>query len=161
MRTTGRAPFDGRMPDTTGAEGSFALDAKTEALLHLAVLIALGASHPAYRQVVDDGRAAGAAVDDLVAVLTTVASHVGGADTVAAAPAIAEAIGYDLDACLGAPARHRPAAPTRPDDDLLPGHGDAHSFLRIDQVIVVVEPEVDAHHVDASGEPAGERRVVR
>ena len=78
MRTTGRAPFDGRMPDTTGAEGSFALDAKTEALLHLAVLIALGASHPAYRQVVDDGRAAGAAVDDLVAVLTTVASHVGG-----------------------------------------------------------------------------------
>src|SRR5450432_399877 len=38
---------------------------------------------------------------------------------------------------------------------LLPGHGDADEFLRLDQVVVVVVAEVDLHEVDLAVELAG------
>jgi hypothetical protein len=43
---------------------------------------------------------------------------------------------------------------------LLPGHGDADEFLRVDQVVVVVFAEVDLHEVDLAIELAGTAGVV-
>ena len=42
----------------------------------------------------------------------------------------------------------------------LPGHCDAHAFLGVDEVVVIVAAEVDLHPVDLSGEPAALGGVV-
>src|SRR6476659_7444754 len=43
---------------------------------------------------------------------------------------------------------------------LLPGHGDAEAFLRVDEVIVVVVAEIDLHPMNLAPETARSRRVV-
>jgi hypothetical protein len=75
-------------------------DARTEALLRLAALVAIDARSSSYRAVVADALRAGARMEDLFAVLTAVASEVGSARVVAAAPCIALAAGYDVEADL-------------------------------------------------------------
>jgi hypothetical protein len=35
----------------------------------------------------------------------------------------------------------------------LPGHGDAESFLGVDEVVVIVGAEIDLYPVDLAGEP--------
>jgi 4-carboxymuconolactone decarboxylase len=81
------------------------LDARTHAMLRLAALVAVGAPASSYRTVVQESLRNGARLDDLLGVLMAVADTVGTARVVAAAPAIALAAGYDVEAAL----EHHPA----------------------------------------------------
>lgn len=87
-----------------GLEGATAdlprLDARTEALLRIAALVALDAPPSSFRTEVDDALRAGARITDLLALLVAVAGAVGSARVVSAAPRIALAAGYDVEAAL-------------------------------------------------------------
>jgi 4-carboxymuconolactone decarboxylase len=76
------------------------LDERAAALAWLAVLVALRASPASYRTCVDRALAVGATVDDVIDTLKVVASRVGLARVVAAAPGLALALGYDIDSAL-------------------------------------------------------------
>lgn len=76
------------------------LDARTEALLQIGALIALDAPSSSYRPVVEAAQRAGARLEELLAVLVAVAGAVGSARVVSAAPKIALAAGYDVEAAL-------------------------------------------------------------
>ncbi len=82
------------LPPATG------LDARTYALVRLSVLICLDAPEVSYQSVVTLALAAGATNDDIVDTLKAVAAIVGCSRLVAAAAALALAIGYDIDAAL-------------------------------------------------------------
>ncbi len=82
------------------ALGGPCLDARTDALVRIGVLIALDAPPSSYRSAVEEAQRAGARLDDLLAVLTSVAGVVGSARVVSAAPRIALAAGYDIEAAL-------------------------------------------------------------
>lgn len=79
------------------------LDARTTALTRLAALVALRAAPDAYRRAGREALDAGATVDDVLGTLTAVAGTVGLARVVSAAPGLALAVGYDLDAALEGP----------------------------------------------------------
>ncbi len=81
---------------------------QTDALLRVAALVAVGAPASAYRSVVQDALRNGARLDDLLGVLVAVSDTVGTPRVVAAAPAIALAAGYDVEAALEHPAAARP-----------------------------------------------------
>ena len=83
------------------------LDDRTAALTRLAGLIAMSSSTASYQSCVADAIAAGAADDEIVAVLVGVAPVVGTARVVAAAEDIAVALGYDLDAAFEGDAHGR------------------------------------------------------
>jgi 4-carboxymuconolactone decarboxylase len=91
-------------------------DALTDSLLRMSALIALDAPASSYREVVDETLSAGARLDDLLAVLISVAATVGSARVVSAAPKIALAAGYDIEASLERfdPAGMRPRSPSVP-----------------------------------------------
>jgi hypothetical protein len=72
----------------------------TEALLRIGALIAIDAPASSYRSAVASAQRVGARLDDLLAVLVAVADVVGSARVVAAAPKIALAAGYDVEAAL-------------------------------------------------------------
>ncbi len=74
-----------------------ALPADTSALVHLAAMLACGGSTTSLRWAVELASQAGAEDDEIVEVLVTVASIVGSARVVAAAPRLALAIGYDIE----------------------------------------------------------------
>lgn len=78
------------------------LDPKTHALVRLGALIALDAAPASYQWNVGMALAAGATIDEVVGVLIAVAPTVGLARAVSAAPELALAIGYDVDAALEA-----------------------------------------------------------
>jgi 4-carboxymuconolactone decarboxylase len=78
------------------------LDERTAALARLAALVALRAAPASYRRCVDLAVAAGASIDDVVDTLKVVAPSVGLARVVSAAPGLALAVGYDIDAALEA-----------------------------------------------------------
>ena len=78
------------------------IDAKTSALVRLGALIALDAPVVSYQSCITMALAAGATADDIVDTLMAVAPIAGGVRVVAAAPALALAIGYDIDAALEA-----------------------------------------------------------
>jgi alkylhydroperoxidase/carboxymuconolactone decarboxylase family protein YurZ len=78
----------------------YGLDERTAALARLATLIALDAPPASYRRTVHLALAAGASVDDVIDTLVVVARTVGLARVVAAAPRLARAAGYDVDAAL-------------------------------------------------------------
>jgi len=73
------------------------LDPKAHALVRLAALIALGASYVSYGWAVDAALGAGATADEIVGTLIAVAPITGLAQVVAATPAVARSLGYDLD----------------------------------------------------------------
>ena len=73
-----------------------ALEPRAEALVHIGALIALAAS-PAIPRAVEDALEAGATPDDVIAALIAVSTTVGEARLVASTPAVALALGYDLD----------------------------------------------------------------
>ena len=73
-----------------------ALPAFTAALVHLAALLAVGASTTSLRWAVERALHEGACDEEIVEVLATVAAAVGTARVVAAAPRLALAIGYDI-----------------------------------------------------------------
>lgn len=78
------------------------LDAKTHALARLGALIALDAAPASYQWNIGMALAAGASPQEIVGVLIAVAPTVGLARVVSAAPELALAIGYDVDAALEA-----------------------------------------------------------
>jgi len=77
-----------------------ALDARMRAMLDLAVLIALDGPATAFATTAGIAMAAGVTEDELVEILISAAPIVGTAHVVAAAPKLALAIGYDVDAAL-------------------------------------------------------------
>jgi alkylhydroperoxidase/carboxymuconolactone decarboxylase family protein YurZ len=78
------------------------LDPKTHALVTLAALLAADAAPASYHCSVERALAAGASVDEIVGTLVAVAPRVGLARVVSAAPELALALGYDVDAALEA-----------------------------------------------------------
>ena len=86
--------------DTIGASH---LDPKTHALLRLAASLAVDAAPSSYQAITDKAQAAGATVDEIVGCLIAVAPTIGLARVVSAAPGLALALGYDVDAALEAP----------------------------------------------------------
>jgi alkylhydroperoxidase/carboxymuconolactone decarboxylase family protein YurZ len=76
------------------------LDAKSCALVRLGVLVALDAPCVSYQWGVQWALAAGATADEIVGTLMAVAPLAGVARVVAAAPEVALALGYDVDAAL-------------------------------------------------------------
>jgi alkylhydroperoxidase/carboxymuconolactone decarboxylase family protein YurZ len=76
------------------------LDPRTQALVRLAAFVALGATPASYGWAVDAAFAAGATVDEIVSTLLTVVPVVGMARAVTAAPGLATALGYDIEAAL-------------------------------------------------------------
>jgi alkylhydroperoxidase/carboxymuconolactone decarboxylase family protein YurZ len=79
------------------------LDAKTHALVRLAALLAIRAAPSSYQASVDVALAAGASVDEVVGILIAVAPAIGLVRVVSAAPELALALGYDVEAALEAP----------------------------------------------------------
>lgn len=76
------------------------IDARTCALVRLGALIAIRAPDVSYQAVIAAALASGASDRDLLDTLRSVATIVGGTRVVEAAPALARAIGYDLDGAL-------------------------------------------------------------
>jgi len=76
------------------------LDERTESFLRIGALVALDAPPSSYRTALDATQQAGAGLDDLLAVLLAVAGPVGSARVISAAPRIALAAGYDVEAAL-------------------------------------------------------------
>jgi alkylhydroperoxidase/carboxymuconolactone decarboxylase family protein YurZ len=74
------------------------LDQKTHALVRLGASLAIDATVGSYRSNVEMALAAGASVDEIVGTLIAVAPDVGVIRAVAAAPELALALGYDVDA---------------------------------------------------------------
>ncbi|MGB0099608.1 MAG: carboxymuconolactone decarboxylase family protein [Nocardioides sp.] len=77
------------------------LDAKTRALVGLAALVATGGAEPSFGAQVDAAVAAGASDPEMVGVLVEVIPVVGLPRAVAAASALALALGYDEPGGLG------------------------------------------------------------
>lgn len=85
--------------DGIGVDAS-RLDERTATLLRIGALVALDAPESSYLIAVDAARRAGAGLDDLLGVLLAVAASVGSAGVASAAPRIAIAPGYDVEADL-------------------------------------------------------------
>jgi 4-carboxymuconolactone decarboxylase len=80
------------------------LDPRTCALVRLGVLHAIGAAQGSVGCGVDASLAAGASVEEIVDTLIAVAPMIGLPRVVAAAPELALALGFDVDAALEASA---------------------------------------------------------
>jgi alkylhydroperoxidase/carboxymuconolactone decarboxylase family protein YurZ len=78
------------------------LDQKTHALVRLGAEFAIDAAPTSYQATIDLALAAGASVDEIVGTLIAVAPTVGLARVVSAAPELALALGYDIDAAFEA-----------------------------------------------------------
>ncbi len=76
------------------------LDEKTHALARLSASLAVDAASSSYESNVELALAAGATVDEIVGCLIAVAPVIGLARAVSAAPELALALGYDVDAAL-------------------------------------------------------------
>jgi len=76
------------------------LDPHVRALIRLGVLVAMSGPPSAFEWATSDALANGATPDELVEVLFAAAPLVGSSHVVAAAPRLARALGYDLDADL-------------------------------------------------------------
>jgi 4-carboxymuconolactone decarboxylase len=86
------------LSDTGPMEG--ALYTVVAGLVRIAALIALGADTPAYQREVNAAFGVGASADEVIDVLSRVASIVGSTHVMSAAPRLALALGYDVDAAL-------------------------------------------------------------
>jgi 4-carboxymuconolactone decarboxylase len=88
-------------PEPTGAASPrTALDERTTALARLASVIARDSALPAYQRGVQAALDAGASVDEIVALLVVLAQPVGTSAIITAAPKLAMALGYDVEAGL-------------------------------------------------------------
>jgi alkylhydroperoxidase/carboxymuconolactone decarboxylase family protein YurZ len=84
-------------PDATEAPW---LHQKGWSIARLSALIALGATVVSYQSAVIDALAAGITADEIVGTLLAVAPLVGRTRVTSAAPAVALALGYDVDAAF-------------------------------------------------------------
>ena len=74
------------------------LDAKTQSLIRLGALLAVGAGTVSLRWTVELAAAAGASDDEIVGVLLAIAPAVGHVRVVGVAPHLGLALGYDFEA---------------------------------------------------------------
>jgi hypothetical protein len=86
--------------DFSSGPGIHRLDERTEALLRIGVLIALDAPQSSYVVAVGAAQRAGVILEDVLGVVVAVAGAVGSARVISAAPRIALAAGYDVEAAL-------------------------------------------------------------
>jgi 4-carboxymuconolactone decarboxylase len=92
------------------AGGSDVLDDRTSSLARLAALIVADADPPAYQREVANAINAGASPEQITGVLLAIARVAGSTLVMSAAPKLALALGYDVDAGLeDADARERDA----------------------------------------------------
>ena len=77
-----------------------ALDPRTHALVRLGASLAIDAAPSSYHSNVEAATATGASIDQIVGTLIAVAPIVGLTRVVSAAPELALALGYDVDAAL-------------------------------------------------------------
>jgi 4-carboxymuconolactone decarboxylase len=89
-----------------GLAETSALDAKTTALLQLGASVALGASAVCLQWSAARALAAGATKDEIADVLLAIAPVVGLGRVVTAAPKVATALEYDVEAALEEPSDH-------------------------------------------------------
>jgi 4-carboxymuconolactone decarboxylase len=82
--------------------GRFRLDERTEGLVRVVALVPIDAPQSSYHAAVEAAVRAGATLEDLLAALIAVAGSVGTPRVVSAAPRIALAAGYDVEAALEA-----------------------------------------------------------
>ena len=83
--------------------GTPALDPKTAALLQLGALVAIGSSAVCLEWSAARALAAGATKDEIAGVLVAIAPAAGMGRVVSAAPGVATALEYDIEAALGEP----------------------------------------------------------
>ena len=83
--------------------GASALDAKTAALLQVAVSVAIGSSAVCLQWGTARALAAGATKDEIADVLLAIVPLAGLGRVVSAAPGVAAALEYDIDAALEEP----------------------------------------------------------
>ena len=83
-----------------------ALDAKTTALLQLGTSVAIGTSAVCLQWSAARAMAAGATKDEITAVLLAIAPVAGLSRVVSAAPGLATALEYDVEAALEEPDEH-------------------------------------------------------
>jgi alkylhydroperoxidase/carboxymuconolactone decarboxylase family protein YurZ len=101
------AIFDEGFVDTgfgLGRGGTSALDAKTTALLQVAVSVAIGSSAVCLQWSAARALAAGATKDEITDVLLAIIPVAGLGRIVSATPAVATALEYDIEAALEEPA---------------------------------------------------------
>jgi AhpD family alkylhydroperoxidase len=89
-----------------GLAGTSALDPKTVALLQVAVSVASGSPTVCLEWSTTRAIAAGASEDEIADVLLAIAPVAGLGRVVAAAPEVAIALGYDIEAALEEPDDH-------------------------------------------------------
>ena len=89
-----------------GQAGVSALDPKTTALLQLGASVALGASAVCLQWSAGRALAAGATKDEIADVLLAIAPIAGLGRVVTAAPKVATALEYDVEAALEEPSDH-------------------------------------------------------
>jgi 4-carboxymuconolactone decarboxylase len=77
-----------------------ALDQRTAALVRLASLIARDSALPTYQREVQAALDAGASVDEVITLLVVLAQPAGSSAVITAAPKLAMALGYDVEAGL-------------------------------------------------------------
>jgi 4-carboxymuconolactone decarboxylase len=78
------------------------LDAKTHALVRLSTTLAVDAGQSSYQHAVERALAAGATADEVVGTLVAVVTLTGVPRAASAAPRLALALGYDVEAALEA-----------------------------------------------------------
>jgi len=88
--------------DHDGPSAEATLDYRACGLVRIAALIAAGGSVPSYRRAAELARLGGATPEEIVAVLAAVAPTVGVDRSVAEAPKLGLALGYDVDDALDA-----------------------------------------------------------
>jgi 4-carboxymuconolactone decarboxylase len=76
------------------------LDGKTYALARIAALVAVDAATPSYMSSIERAHRCGATDDEIVGCLVAVLPVVGVARVVSAAPKLALALGFDVEAAL-------------------------------------------------------------
>jgi len=86
------------LSETSRTDG--ALDPVVAGLVRIATLVALGADTPAYQREVNAAFGAGASADEVIGVLSCVASIVGSTHVMSAAARLALALGYDVETAL-------------------------------------------------------------
>ena len=97
------AVFDDRLAEAGSRPGPAetpALDAKTTALLQVAVSVAIGSSAVCLQWSTTRALAAGATKDEIAEILLAIAPIAGLGRVVSAAPGLATALEYDVDAGL-------------------------------------------------------------
>ena len=83
-----------------GGTAELPLDGRTTSLVRLAALIVSHADEPAYQREVGDAINRGATPDQITAVLVAVARVAGSSVVMSAAPKLALALGYDVEAAF-------------------------------------------------------------